>query len=70
MDGLICVEEFVKFVAPAAPVSAELEKNDFVFFFGLFHGGGELLLAVRRFVVDGRPGCFRSLSPKRRRQRE
>jgi len=53
MDSLIGVEESVEFVAPPAPVGAELEKNDFVFLFGLFEGASELLLGVSGFVVDG-----------------
>ena len=67
MDGLIGVEEFVEFVAPAAPVGAELEKNDFVFFFGLFLSLGELLLGVGGFVVDRRFGCVCSVVVRRQR---
>jgi len=56
MDGLVSVEESMEFVAPTAPVCAELEKDDFVIFFGLFDGFGELLLAVSGLVVNGGPG--------------
>src|SRR5215831_7343843 len=59
MDGRIGIEKFVEFVAPAAPVGAELKENGFVIFFSLFDGRGELLLAVGGFVVDSRPGCVR-----------
>jgi len=57
VDGLIRVEESVEFVAPAAPVCAELEKNDFVIFFGLFESCSELLSGVGGFIVDDRFGC-------------
>ena len=36
MDSLIGVEEGVQLVAPAAPIGAELEKNNFVFVFRSF----------------------------------
>ena len=67
MDGRVSVEETMEFVTPAAPIGAELEKNGFVFFFGLFQSLGELLLGVGGFVVDGRFGCVCGVAEPRER---
>src|SRR5436190_1097196 len=68
MDSLIGVEESVEFVAPAAPIGAELEKNNFVIFFGPFESRGELLLGIGGFVVDGRSGHIPGMRRKAHQQ--